>query len=96
MLMLHVLCRLNAVGEFFYDGTTISPFEVVFVAMNTLVVENNWSFARQAAIYQAWLQLQVRSSTPPHCISTVSAFYHGSRTNLSVTSFTVFLLSPRR
>ena len=52
-------CRLNAVGEFFYDGTTISPFEVVFVAMNTLVVENNWSFARQAAIYQDWLNLQV-------------------------------------
>lgn len=59
-------CRLNAVGEFFYDGTTISPFEVVFVAMNTLIVENNWSFARQAAIYQEWLQLQVRSiSTVP-------------------------------
>jgi len=47
------------VGEFFYDGTTISPFEVVFVAMNTLVVENNWSFARQASIYQDWLHLQV-------------------------------------
>lgn len=51
--------RLNPVGEFFYDGTTISPFEVVFVAMNTLVVENNWSFARQSSIYQEWLRLQV-------------------------------------
>lgn len=50
--------KLNPVGEFFYDGTTISPFEVVFVAMNTLVVENNWSFARQSSIYQEWLRLQ--------------------------------------
>ncbi len=50
---------MNPVGEFFYDGTTISPFEVVFVAMNTLVVENNWSFARQASIYQDWLKMQV-------------------------------------
>jgi len=31
----------------------------VFVAMNTLVVENNWSFARQASIYQDWLKMQV-------------------------------------
>lgn len=52
-------CRLNPVGEFYYDGSTINPFEVVFVAMNTLVVENNWSFARQAALYQEWLHLQV-------------------------------------
>ena len=52
-------CRLNPVGEFYYDGSTINPFEVVFVAMNTLVVENNWSFARQAALYQDWLHLQV-------------------------------------
>lgn len=76
--MMRILCRLNAVGEFFYDGTTISPFEVVFVAMNTLVVENNWSFARQAAIYQAWLQSQVRSCTIPYCIINNSAFYHDS------------------
>lgn len=54
-----VHCRLNPVGEFYYDGSTINPFEVVFVAMNTLVVENNWSFARQAALYQDWLHLQV-------------------------------------
>lgn len=85
-------CRLNAVGEFFYDGTTISPFEVVFVAMNTLVVENNWSFARQAAIYQAWLQLQVRcSSTLPHCISIHAALVFIIIT-LSFTLFTVFTL----
>lgn len=93
--MLQILCRLNAVGEFFYDGTTISPFEVVFVAMNTLVVENNWSFARQAAIYQAWLQLQVRSFTLPYCISCASAFYHDPLFILSLTSFPVFLLSPQ-
>lgn len=63
-------------GEFFYDGTTISPFEVVFVAMNTLVVENNWSFARQAAIYQAWLQLQVRRSAFPPCASNDAGLVH--------------------
>ena len=57
--MCAVCCRLNPVGEFFYDGSTVNPFEVVFVAMNTLVVENNWSFARQAALYQEWLHLQV-------------------------------------
>lgn len=57
--MYAVRCRLNPVGEFFYDGSTVNPFEVVFVAMNTLVVENNWSFARQAALYQEWLHLQV-------------------------------------
>ena len=79
-------------GEFFYDGTTISPFEVVFVAMNTLVVENNWSFARQAAIYQAWLQLQVRSSAFHPVPAMVLAL---TLLVLSSTALTVSLLSPQ-
>ena len=58
------MCRLNPVGEFYYDGSTINPFEVVFVALNTLVVENNWSFARQAALYQEWLHRQVFLPAP--------------------------------
>lgn len=50
--------RLNPVGEFFYDGSTITPFEVMFVTMNSMIVENNWSFARQAFLYQNWMSAQ--------------------------------------
>lgn len=46
-------------GEFFYDGSTITPFEVMFVTMNSMIVENNWSFARQALLYQNWMSAQV-------------------------------------
>ena len=46
-------------GEFFYDGSTITPFEVMFVTMNSMIVENNWSFARQAFLYQNWMSAQV-------------------------------------
>ena len=56
---LHCCRRLNPVGEFFYDGSTITPFEVMFVTMNSMIVENNWSFARQAFLYQNWMSAQV-------------------------------------
>ena len=58
--MHRVLCRLDPIGEFFYDGSTLNPFEVMFVPMNSMIVENNWSFARQASLYQKWLNEQVR------------------------------------
>ena len=50
--------------EFYYDGIAISPFEVMFVPMDTIAVENGWSFAKLASVYASWLSLQASSPLP--------------------------------
>lgn len=51
--------RLDPTFEWRYDGISINPFEVMFVPMDLMVVENGWSYAKQAAVYDSWLSLQV-------------------------------------
>lgn len=48
--------------EFNYDGSSIHPYEVMFVPMNTIAIENGWSYAKLAALYETWARLQVPSS----------------------------------
>lgn len=55
-------CRLNPSMEFNYDGSSIHPYEVMFVPMNTIAIENGWSYAKLAALYETWIRLQVFSS----------------------------------
>ena len=52
-------CRKNPIGEFAYDGTSTHPYETMFVVMDTVAIENGWSFAKLAALYETWLMLQV-------------------------------------
>ncbi len=51
--------RKNPIGEFAYDGTSTHPYETMFVVMDTVAIENGWSFAKLAALYETWLMLQV-------------------------------------
>lgn len=44
--------------EFSYDGLSVHPYEVMFVPMSTVAIENGWSFARLAAQYETWSALQ--------------------------------------
>ena len=52
-------CRLDPLLEFSYDGLSVHPYEVMFVPMSTVAIENGWSFARLAAQYETWSALQV-------------------------------------
>lgn len=51
--------RVTPGREFYYDGITLNPFEVMFVPMDTIAVENGWTFAKLASVYASWLGLQV-------------------------------------
>ena len=55
-------CRVTPGREFYYDGITLNPFEVMFVPMDTIAVENGWTFAKLASVYASWLSIQVSSS----------------------------------
>lgn len=55
------MCRLNPLSEFKYDGLSAHPYEVMFVPMSTIAIENGWSFAKLAAQYETWMSLQVSS-----------------------------------
>lgn len=67
--------RVNPYGEYYYDGITIDPFEVMFVKVKDLLLERRWSYALQASKYDAWMAEQVRCSwftallniAPRHC-----------------------------
>ena len=48
-------------SEFKYDGLSVHPYEVMFVPMSTIAIENGWSFAKLAAQYETWMSLQVTS-----------------------------------
>lgn len=36
----------------------------MFVPMDTVAIENGWSYAKMAALYETWLTLQVTSLDP--------------------------------
>lgn len=55
-------CRINPLSEFKYDGLSVHPYEVMFVPMSTIAIENGWSFAKLAAQYETWMSLQVQIS----------------------------------
>lgn len=50
--------RHDPLMEWRYDGISVNPFEIMFVPMDLVVVENGYTYAKQAAVYDAWLSLQ--------------------------------------
>ena len=62
-------CRKNPLSEFNYDGSSIHPYETMFVPMDTIAIENGWSYAKLAALYETWLTLQVTILDAFHAVT---------------------------
>ncbi len=54
---------MNPYGENYYDGISLNPFEVMFVKVKGVLLQNDWSYARVAKKYDEWMTMQV-----PHCV----------------------------
>ncbi|KAK9808733.1 hypothetical protein WJX72_002733 [[Myrmecia] bisecta] len=50
--------RVNPYGENYYDGITLSPYEVLFVKVKGVLLQNDWSYARFAKKYDEWITQQ--------------------------------------
>jgi hypothetical protein len=46
--------RVNPYGESYYDGISLTPFEVMFVKVKGVLLHNEWSYARTAIKYDQW------------------------------------------
>ena len=62
-------------SEFNYDGSSIHPYETMFVPMDTIAIENGWSFAKLAALYETWLTLQVTILNAFHAVTCHALIY---------------------
>ncbi|GAX76065.1 hypothetical protein CEUSTIGMA_g3508.t1 [Chlamydomonas eustigma] len=51
--------RLSPQGEYFYDGITLDPLEVMFVKVKSYTLQNGVSSANKAVKYQQWLHPDV-------------------------------------
>ena len=59
----HRVCRrVNPYGENYYDGISLNPFEVMFVKVKGVLLQNDWSYARVAKKYDEWMTMQVPPS----------------------------------
>ena len=54
---------MNPYGEFYYDGISLAPYEVMFVKVKGVLLANDWSYARIAAKYDDWITTQVGAGT---------------------------------
>ena len=54
------LRRVNPYGENYYDGISLNPFEVMFVKVKGVLLQNDWSYARVAKKYDEWMTMQAR------------------------------------
>lgn len=61
--------QANPYGEFYLDGVSLNPFEVLFVKVKERVVQSDWSFALQAVKYTEWMEAQ--ASGKPDVVSNV-------------------------
>ncbi|KAL4428545.1 hypothetical protein ABPG75_002634 [Micractinium tetrahymenae] len=55
--------QANPYGEYYLDGVSLNPFEVLFVKVKERVLQNDWSFAVQAKKYTEWMEAQA-AGTP--------------------------------
>lgn len=46
----------NPYGEYYYDGISLNPYEVVFVKVKGDMVQSGWSYAMYAKKYEQWLE----------------------------------------
>lgn len=51
---------MNPYGESYYDGISLTPFEVMFVKVKGVLLHNEWSYARTAIKYDEWYTERVR------------------------------------
>ena len=51
---------MNPYGESYYDGISLTPFEVMFVKVKGVLLHNDWSYARIAVKYNEWYSERVR------------------------------------
>lgn len=49
---------MNPYGEYYYDGITLNPFEVMFVKTKEVLLANEWTYAILAEKYDSWIQAQ--------------------------------------
>ena len=57
--------RVNPYGENYYDGISLNPFEVMFVKVKGVLLQNDWSYARVAKKYDEWMTMQVTPRIRP-------------------------------
>eukprot|EP01024_Parvocaulis_polyphysoides_P043143 TRINITY_DN39389_c0_g1_i1.p2 TRINITY_DN39389_c0_g1~~TRINITY_DN39389_c0_g1_i1.p2 ORF type:complete len:287 (+),score=18.45 TRINITY_DN39389_c0_g1_i1:393-1253(+) len=50
--------RTNPSGQYYYDGISLHPFEVLFVKVKDHLLYNRWEFVRTAYKFDQWLQMQ--------------------------------------
>ena len=85
--------RVNPYGENYYDGISLNPFEVMFVKVKGVLLQNDWSYARVAKKYDEWMTMQVPSSALAHTTGNVRAnlFSFGLSLRLSYQDLAGFL-----
>eukprot|EP01025_Chloroclados_australasicus_P029266 TRINITY_DN2918_c0_g1_i12.p2 TRINITY_DN2918_c0_g1~~TRINITY_DN2918_c0_g1_i12.p2 ORF type:complete len:195 (-),score=19.75 TRINITY_DN2918_c0_g1_i12:1599-2183(-) len=50
--------RTNPSGQYYYDGISLHPFEVLFVKVKDHLLYNRWDFVRTAYKYDEWMVAQ--------------------------------------
>mmetsp|Transcript_12697 Transcript_12697/g.38289 ORF Transcript_12697/g.38289 Transcript_12697/m.38289 type:complete len:419 (-) Transcript_12697:2891-4147(-) len=51
--------RVNPYGEMYYDGISLSPYEVMFVKVKGVLLANDWSYSRYGVKYGQWMDEQM-------------------------------------
>ena len=51
--------RINPTGELFFDGVTLSAYDVLFVKMKSLMLAGKTSGTTKALQYQSWMDAAV-------------------------------------
>ena len=52
-------CSLNPYADQYYDGTSLSPTEVVFIKFKDSLLEADWPSMQAASAYSRWMDAQV-------------------------------------
>lgn len=52
-------CRINPSGELRFDGTTLHPYDAMFVKMKRTMIQAEAPAARNVMRYQQWMSMAV-------------------------------------
>jgi hypothetical protein len=55
-----VWCRYGPTGEYYNDGISLDPLEVMFVKVKSHMLDNHVSVSKKAVRYEQWQREQVR------------------------------------
>lgn len=53
-------CRINPTGEMYFDGTTLGPYDVLFVKLKKLMLEGHTPGTTNALRYGNWMSATVQ------------------------------------